>query len=362
MSNVFSAPRVSMLALSALLGLVLWSRGSQTTAGTAEPGLPAMDFAGHTMGTTFSVQCAAPPGGITAGEIRNTAAGVQALLDDLDGKMSTYRPDSELMRLNAAPARQWLPVSPDLFEVLEAASRWGRESGGAFDVSAGALVNLWGFGPASAPFAEPPSAAIQEVLRDVGLDRVELAASPPSLRKTRPAVFLDLSGIAKGYAVQRVADRLAALGLTRCLVEIGGELAGRGRNHQGEVWTVGIEDPAGGPPRHRVALSGVGVATSGNYRLFASRGGRRWAHVIDPREGRPVNHDLVSVTVIHSSVTAADAWATALLVLGPEPGFEFAERAGLAALFLEGEADRLRERVTPEFRAYLVCEKVCPHD
>jgi thiamine biosynthesis lipoprotein len=187
----------------------------------------------------------------------------------------------------------------------------------------------------------------------VGYEKLEMRASPPALRKAAAGVAIDLDGIAPGWAVDRLAERLEALGVRDYLVEIGGEVRARGDSPEQRRWRVAVEKPLAG---ERVAqavieLGNNGVSTSGDYRDYREMDGRRISHTIDPRTGLPVAHRLASVTVVHASVAAADAWATALMVLGPEEGMALARREGLAALFVEHgrRAGEFDEAETPQF-------------
>lgn len=274
--------------------------------------------------------------------------------------MSGWRPDSEVSRLNRAAGA--VEVTEPLAEVVEAALEIHRASGGAFDITVGPLLPLFGFGPGADPDAPPPDERSLEAARSlVGPGAVEVIrreGDPPTLRKSHPGVALDLSAIAKGHAVDRVAEELRAAGHDEHLVEIGGEILVAGE------WTVGVEVPLPGPGR-RVARSfrvaDRAVATSGGYRDFREAPTapdaepRFLTHILDPRVGRPVERPQGSVTVLADTCLEADAWATALFVLGPDDGLALADRLGLAALFLLVEADSgpLRERASRAFTAWV---------
>lgn len=307
------------------------------------------DLRGSTMGTTWSVKIADLPPSVAAADLENEIA---VTLRRIDALMSTYRDDSELTRFNASPGTAWTDASPELVAVLAEARRVSRLTGGAFDVTVGPVVNLWGFGPDLRADAVPDDAAIAAARARVGYDRVETRASPPAVRKTRADVYVDLSGIAKGYAADRVAALLDARGCTDYVVAVGGELHVRGRDAHGEPWRIGIERPDGGgvrPLQRVVRPDRAGVSTSGDYRTFFAADGERFSHIVDPRTGRPVTHDLASVTVIADTATEADALSTALMVLGPEDGYALAVRAGIAALFIRRSGGDYVETATPEF-------------
>jgi len=227
-------------------------------------------------------------------------------------------------------------------------------TGGAFDITVRPLVRAWGFGAgANRESAAPGEDELARLRGSVGYDKLELHPSPPSLRKRAPGVEIDLDGVAPGWAVDRIAARFEALGIHDYIIELGGEVLARGLNPAGRRWRVAIETPRAGERQAYavIELDGVGVSTSGDYRDYREVEGRRISHTIDPRSGTPVAHGLASVTVVHESVAAADAWATALMVLGPEDGMALARREHLAALFIQRRAQEgaFVESATPEF-------------
>ena len=287
---------------------------------------------GRTMGTAFTVKVVVPPGlAVSQIEVETT---IRHAVDAVDSTMSTYRDDSELSLFNRHGTEPF-EVSDSMVEVVSEAQRIAEMSAGAFDITVGPLVDAWGFGPD--PVGDPPDDdTITALLADNGFRMLEVDPTHRALRKERAAIRCDLSAIAKGYAVDRVALGLTALGLVDFMVEIGGEVKVVGMNAAGEVWRIGIERPETGAGGlwSAVALVDAAMATSGDYRNYYERDGVRISHTIDPRTGRPVTHRLASVSVIHPSCMTADALATAISVLGPEEGRELVEREGLAALFL----------------------------
>jgi len=307
-----------------------------------------VEISGEAFGTTWHVRLPRQAPGPPA---REAAGAVQAVLAEVDRALSAWRADSELSRFNASGAGGWLPVSPATARVVARALAVHRASRGAFDPTVAPLVAAWGFGPAPARTRPPAEAAVRAARARLGAGAVSVREAPPALRKARPDVALDLSGLAKGFAVDMVTRRLEALGATRFLVEVGGELRARGAAPGGGPWPVGIERPV--PGRREVGwtvgLADAALATSGLHRNRFFHEGRRHAHVLDPRTGRPVAHALASVSVVAREAVDADAWATALLVLGPEAGPELAEREGLAALFVAAGPDGLETRATPAF-------------
>ena len=281
-------------------------------------------------------------------------AEVQGVLERIEGRMSHYRPDSELSRFNRARTTEPQQMTPETLGVVAEALAVGRVSGGAFDVTVGPLVDAWGFGPPGRAPAVPEEALLAALRARVGVDLLELDLSASTLRKRRADIVVDLSAIAKGYAVDAVAALLAERGFDDHLVEIGGELRAAGRNERGEPWRVAIERPAQGvaSAQRIVPLTDAALATSGDYRNFYALDGTRVSHTIDPRTGRPVTHGPLSVSVIAERCSLADAQSTALNVLGVEEGYPLAVTHGWAALFVTDDgAGRLVERATPAFTA-----------
>ncbi len=281
-------------------------------------------FGGTTMGTSWSVLAVDPPAGI--------ARVIVETLDLVVDQMSHWLPSSQLGRFNAAPVGKWHRIGTAFAEVMAAALDIAAHSDGAFDPAIGTAVDLWGFGPPG-PRADADAPGEREIAAAraaAGHDAIELDPLLLRLRRTR-AARLDLSGIAKGYAVDAVAARLRTLGCADFLAEIGGELVGAGIQPDGQPWWVDVETPAGVTlPPMRIALHGLAIATSGDYRRTSARG----SHMIDPRTVRPIANGVMSVSVLDTSCMRADAWASALAVLGPERGMAVADRHGLAAHML----------------------------
>nr|WP_240990333.1 FAD:protein FMN transferase [Cupriavidus taiwanensis] len=311
-------------------------------------------WGGPTMGTSWSVAALLPPGA-DAGAI---GAGIRAVLDRVIAQMSNWEAASDLSRFNRAPPGSWQALPADCFAVLQAALQVARDSGGAYDPSAGPLVDLWGFGPAPAParHAPPSPDQVRAARARCGWARIETDAAG-RLAWQPGGVALDFCAIAKGFAVDAVARFLCEQGLHHHLTEIGGELRGHGVKPDGMPWWVALEAPpgAGGDDARQtlVALHGLSVATSGDYRRYFDSDGRRYAHTIDPRTGYPASHALASVTVIHPQCMLADALSTALTVLGPDAGMAHARRHGIAARFLVRTADGFLEHLSPAFAAML---------
>ncbi len=315
-------------------------------------------FEGETMGTTYTVQLAAGP--LAPDERDRLAELIRSTLAAVDARMSTFREDSELSRLNQHPSTEPFHVSPELLDVLLAAREVGRATGGAFDVTIAPAVDAWGFGP-SGQFQEPSQTELRRLRARVGWDKISIDEAASTIRKLHPAVRLDLSGIAKGYAVDRLALRLRKAGWRDFLIEVGGEVYASGRAPSGRPWRVGIERPAYGSPaaparpasrpvQRVIPLEDAALATSGDYRNYFERYGVRYSHIIDPRTLRPIRHRLASVSVLDPSCARADAFATALLVLGEEDGYATALALHLPTLLLvRAPSGALTEKTTPEF-------------
>lgn len=336
----FSTP----VGLALLLALV--TTACQPTA----PSPKTYTFEGSTMGTTFTVKVVAE--NLTeANQIR-----LQRLIEDelraVNGKMSHYLEDSELSQFNRSRETTPFVISQSTLEVFRHAAEVSALTGGAFDITAGPLVNIWGFGPEGRAETLPSDAEIARALERSGYDKLEIDEESSTVRKELPDLYCDLSAIAKGYGVDRVAETLERDGLTNFMVDIGGEVRTSGTNDSGNDWRIAIEQPVPGRRaiQRIVPLSGLAMATSGGYRNFYDVDGARFSHTIDPRTGRPITHRLASVSVVDELSVRADALATGLLVLGPEEGYKLAVEKEIRALFIVSNEDgELWERVTPAF-------------
>lgn len=309
-------------------------------------------LSGPTMGTTWNATLVVPAGSeLQRGQL---LAGIESVLDIVNSSMSTYRDDSEISRFNVSPQNEWFSVSSDFHVVLSAAMAVGRQSGGAYDVTVGPLVNLWGFGPKTTVLTPPSASAIARVKQRVGQDYLRLNGENYSLKKSAD-VYLDFSSIAKGYAVDEIARWISDQGVVDYLVEVGGEMRVAGLSPRGDAWRVAIEQPETGrfDVARAIRLSNAGVATSGDYRNYFEAEGVRYSHSIDPRTGYPVAHELVSVTVVHPSAMLADAWATALTVLGAKDAWSVAQEQGLAVYLIQREGDSYSSRHTDAFAPML---------
>ncbi len=294
------------------------------------------------MGTSWSARVVAPPEGI--------ALKIQAELDRVVAEMSHWDPASALSRFNRSEPGRWQPLPIGFAKVLAAALDVAQKSDGAFDPGMGVLVDLWGFGPPGPRAGIPGDGEIAKARAFSGRTHIE---QDDRRARRSAAAALDFSGIAKGHGVDRVAEMFRSMALPDFLIEVGGELRGEGIKPDGQPWWVDLEPVPGSTlPPLRAALHGLSVATSGDYRRSFAHGGRDYAHTLDPRTGRPLANGVASATVLHPSCMLADAWATALTVLGPE-GMTLAEREGLAVHMVVRDATRFTEQLSPALLAML---------
>lgn len=303
------------------------------------------------MGTTYIVKVAASR--LAATELDEIRDAIARELADIDRQMSTYRPDSELSRFNRHDSTQPFVVSGSTLAVFEEALAVHALTDGAFDVTLGPLLDAWGFGPSGRRDRDPSAADIAALRGAIGSSLLALDRSSSSVRKARPEVACDLSGLAPGFAIDRLTELLRARGHNDFLVELGGELRASGTAETGEPWRVAVERPLAsrGSPIRIVPLVNLAIATSGDYRNYYEVDGERVSHILDPRTGGPIRHRLASATVVDERAIRADALSTALMVMGPDDGFAFAERQRLRALLIVRTDDGgFAERATPEFR------------
>ena len=319
---------------------------------TPEPSGISVIITGETMGTTYSIKMIVPrDANLSPWELRIFQVSLQTMLAGLDNSMSTYKPDSDLSRLNVWASSEPFEMSQEMAAVMAAAFKVSDQSAGAFDITVGPIVNAYGFGPEER--AAPPDEKELAALRErVGYEKLTLDPSVQTISKARPDIYCDLSAIAKGYAVDVMARMLEGNRFTDYLIEIGGEVRARGHNERGEIWTVGIEEPL---EKERavyraVPLEDFAMATSGDYRNYYEENGTRISHTIDARTGRPISHNLASASVFHEQCMMADAYATAIMVLGPDDGYLMAELLNLPVLLLIREPDgTFSERTSPAF-------------
>jgi len=335
---LFFVRRLQAVLLLALLVLAGCERASDRVV-----------LRGATMGTTWSV-IYADPGGVDPADLQRDLEEELRAINDV---LSTYIPSSEISRLNAAPGPVTATLSERFATVLDRALTIGRWTSGAYDVTVGPLVELWGFGRRDFSGAVPAAESRERARAAVGAHRLEWDADSRTL--VRPAdMQIDLSSIAKGYGVDLLAELLTARGVKNALIEIGGELRALGQRPEGGAWRLAVESPDPNQTRFvdALAVTDAAVATSGDYRNFFEVDGRRYSHLVDPRTGFPVDHELVSVTVVDDTCMTADALATALIVMGLEDGLALARDRELAAHFVSRAGEGLAVHYTPQFEAY----------
>jgi len=313
---------------------------------------PQLEVTGPTMGTYYAVKVVQPPAGLDTVVLR---AGVEQVLAAVIAEISTYDSESELSRLNRNPSTDWVPVSANLYRVIAAGQRISALSGGAFDVTVGPLVNLWGFGPEERLDAVPAPEQVRAALERVGYGKLELRADPPALRKQRGDIYIDLSALGEGYGADRVAAYLDGLGATHYMAAIAGTMRVRGTNAKRRPWGIAVEQPTPGQQavQRILPVTDQAVSTSGDYRNFFEADGQHFSHHIDPKTGSPVAQRLASTTVIlpsgADSAMVADGFATALLVLGEQRGPALAESQRIAAYFIIRDNAGFREQTSTAF-------------
>lgn len=315
---------ISILAL--LIVLPLYLRGSFSDY---------QEFGGNIFNTYYRVKIRTPL------KDNTLPAKIKQVLDDVDAAMSVFRPDSELNRLNRTPRGEKFTLSPSLAEVLRRARKINRESNGAFDPAIAPLIDLWGFGPHH-QYQEPSAKQLAEVLAYSKFNRLKFSPDFTSVTKSDSRTELNLSAIAKGYAVDLVAQTIEDAGFKDYIVEIGGEVRLSGtKNDNGELWSIGIGVPLQNSRANALTLelSDYAVATSGDYRNFIEQDGQTFSHTISPQTGRPLKDELASVTVFAPSCMDADAYATAIMAMGAKSGQAFANRLNLPAIMFMHASD-----------------------
>ncbi|MTI16047.1 FAD:protein FMN transferase [Rhodobacteraceae bacterium RKSG542] len=311
------------------------------------------NVSGSTMGTTYNIKAIVPESAISQEELHSE---VEMALTAVNNRLSNWVKTSEVERFNASTSTEWTPVSGDMAIIMEEAFRIHDQSAGRFDVTLAPLIDLWGFGPSKDTPARPSREAIKDALDSVGmLTMLEFEASPPALRKINPTTSINLSAIAKGYGVDKIARTLEENGFSEYMVEIGGDLYAKGKNAKNTPWVVGIEKPVSGERaiQEIVKISNKGLATSGDYRNYKEVDGKRLSHIIDPVTGEPIDHKLASVTVIADTAARADGLATALLAMGDKRGMRMAEANGIATYMIVRNGNEFVELASPAFTKLL---------
>jgi thiamine biosynthesis lipoprotein len=340
--------RFSILSF-ALAFLVLFSNCSQKSVDVK---LEQTVFTGATMGTSYNIKIVEP----TSADFDHDAlhADIKNLLQNINQQMSTYIESSDLSLFNQAPANEWVEVSKNLVDIFVVANELSEKSSGAFDITVGPLVNLWGFGPEHNESELPSDEDIRKRKALIGYKNLEIRQEPPALKKFIAGLYCDLSAIAKGWGVDQVAEFIESRGFHNYLVEIGGEIRAKGTNLKGNPWRIGVSSPDTRTPLQKIIdVKDVGIATSGDYRNYFEKDGVRYSHTIDPRLGRPITHNLVSITVIHESCMMADAYATAINVLGLDDGMALAKKQNLPAFFVVKTKNGFQEEMTESFKQYI---------
>jgi len=302
------------------------------------------------MGTYYAITVGRRPRGADPDMLISVA---RDALIGVESRMSAHSAQSDIGRFNAAPPEEWIEVSGETVHCLHLGLQISAASGQLLDPTAGPLVNLWGFGPGGGEPQLPGEDRIAEARSTTGIDRLEIRSDPPALQKHHPELRLDLGGIAKGFAVDWAAEALDDHGVRDYCLEVGGEIRARGLNARGLPWRIAVETPLAErqSAQRIISLRDRAVATSGDYRNYKTDETVKYSHIIDPRTGHPVRHNLASVTVIDASCARTDGWATALMVAGPQAGYEMAVRENLPALFITRTANGFAEKETPGFPA-----------
>lgn len=334
------------LLLSAALSLLAACNDRETRT--------QMDLEGKTMGTFYSVKI--------SGDVKISKPLLQqqvdALLEQANDDISTYRPGSVLSRFNQSYSTDPQPIPRGMADIILMAQRIGRDTQGAMDITVGPLVNLWGFGPDKRTFKVPDQQQIEAAQKNIGLQHLKLLSDSRGewLQKDLPNMYVDLSTLGEGYGVDQLVKLMARNGITNYLVSVGGAVSSRGVNGQGKPWRVAIQKPTDreNAVQALVDLQGYGISTAGSYRNYFEQNGQRYSHVIDPATGRPITHRLVSATVIAPTALEADGWDTGLMVLGTEKALKLAEEKGLAVYLISKTDEGFSAVMTPQFKAFLV--------
>ena len=307
---------------------------------------------GLTMGTTYSVKINADNAFVEKNQISDD---IDEILSEINQSMSTYIKESELSNINFSTISDWQSISDDLFEVIDHAINVSLKTNGAFDITIAPLVNLWGFGPDKLQNKIPTDEIIELTKQNTGYKKISIDKSLKKISKLDPNLHIDLSGIAKGFAVDKIARYLDKRGFKNYLVEIGGELIGKGLNKDNEIWQIGIENPDNNSDtiKRIIQLKDMAMATSGNYMNYFEKDGVRYSHTINPVTGKPIKHKLASVTVLDNSAMNADALATAFMVLGSEKALSLANNLEIAIYLIIKDGKRFEEKYNDYFIPYL---------
>ena len=268
--------------------------------------------------------------------------------------MSTYLTDSELSLFNSFKDTTWFKASHEVAEIFNNSIYISQITGGSFDITIGPLVNMWGFGPTLKAHKIPTKDQIDSLLREIGFEKLIVDLQNNRIKKSRPNLYCDLSAIAKGYGVDAISAFIENFGIVNYMVEIGGEVRTKGLNQKNEKWKIGISSPNNINLQKIIELSGNAMATSGDYLNYFEENGKRYSHTINPHTGKPITHKLASITVISDKCEFADAIATAIDVMGPDEGYQFALVQKLPAFFIVREKENYFEKFTPQFEDFII--------
>ncbi|MBB1270051.1 FAD:protein FMN transferase [Shewanella sp. SR44-3] len=311
-------------------------------------------LSGNTMGTTYNIKLNAHDGLLEAKALQ---AEIDLALEQVNDQMSTYRKTSELSQFNQLANGEAVQVSSDTIKVITEGKRLHELTSGALDITLGPLVNIWGFGPDKKPLTLPTDDAIAAVRVKTGMDgfSIQVSEGQASLLKKKDGLYIDLSAIAKGFGVDKIASLLDQHKVSGYLVEIGGELRIKGTKTDKSPWRIAIEQPTtDGREIQQVITPGtMGLATSGDYRNYFEDEGQRFSHLIDPRSGKPIKHTLASVTVLHPECMTADGLATAMMVLGTQASLALAKEQNLAIMLIEKQQQGFQVFYSEAFKAYV---------
>ncbi|MGS0682990.1 FAD:protein FMN transferase [Shewanella sp. 125m-7] len=309
-----------------------------------------ISLSGNTMGTTYHIKVVPND---KMPDVQLLQAEIDLALEKVNDQMSTYRPDSELSKFNQMTRNDKVEVSADTAKVIAEGLALYKTTNGALDITLGPLVNLWGFGPDKRPTQIPTQQAIDKAMQRTGIEAI--AVDGNRISKQDPDIYVDLSSIAKGFGVDKIAALLDKYNPTGYLVEIGGEISLRGTKADGSLWRIAIEQPgdSGNGVQQVISPKNMAMATSGDYRNYYEEDGQRFSHLIDPRTGYPINHRLASVTVLHEESMIADGYATAMMVLGTQASLELAKREQLAIMLIEKQDDGFKVFYSEAFKPFV---------
>ncbi|MGD8779263.1 MAG: FAD:protein FMN transferase [Ignavibacteria bacterium] len=311
-----------------------------------------IELTGKTMGTAYSIKIAGVD--FEQNEKSELQSRIDSILAEVNNQMSTWQKNSEISTFNNLEDTTWFKVSKDFVYVVKTAIEVSEKSKGALDITAGPLINLWGFGSQNRPRKVPSDDEIAEEKKRVGFNKIHVTNDLTKIKKDNENIYISLGAIAKGFGVDKVSKFLEKENLLNHMVEIGGEVRAAGKNHLNHDWQIGVSVPDGSMHIQKIVpVSNYSIATSGDYRNYFEENGVRYSHTIEPTTGRPITHKLASVSVIHEDCIVADAMATAIDVLGPELGYELAVKEGLPVFMVIKANNGFVEKMTPEFKAFL---------